>query len=92
MEQTQIRDLTQQYVEFCRQHDLSHQIMKEILLLRSQGLNNTQIADTIGVSRVTVNTYVSKLNELNFQDLIKLIIFVGLIFGGLTVLSEILNG
>lgn len=91
MEQMQLRDLTQKYVEFCKEHKLNPQIMREILLLRNQGLNNTIIANTLGISRITVNYYVNKLNELNLQDLVKLIILVGLIYGGLAVLSEILK-
>lgn len=63
-------------------------ILKEIIILRLRGYNNSKIAEMLGISRNTVASYLSKLQKIESPDFLRLILYMILAEGGFFFLPE----
>jgi len=53
-----------QFSNLAKEHGLSPIYLKEIILLRAAGLDNTAIASRLGINRNTVNRYTGALRQM----------------------------
>lgn len=83
--------LNPKLVELSRKYGLQPLYLNQIVLLRNQGFNNTEIAEKTGISRVTVNTYVEKIREMEKEDLLKIIGLVILAAAGIALINDLLK-
>ncbi len=72
------------------EYNLKPVYLKEIVRYLSQGLNQKEIAEKTGVSRNTVRRYEKKLKEeLNSQEITKIVLIASLLFGGAYILQKL---
>lgn len=83
--------LDQRFLNLAHKYNLQPLYLQQILYLRNQGLNNTEIAERTGISRVTVNSYVEKVRQMESEDLLKALGFVIMAAAGAALLSELLK-
>ena len=72
-------------------HSLNPVHLKEVVRHSSQGMNQSEIAEKVGVSRNTVRKYLSELKEMDKSDTKKLVVITSLLFGGMYFLYEMLR-
>lgn len=89
VQNNQFQQLNQKYLELCKKYSLNPSVLKDIVFYRSKGYNNSDIANMIGVHRVTVQNYVEKLREMEQEDFGKALLGVLTIIGGAYVLSKL---
>lgn len=90
--ESQLDHIEDEFVKLSKKHGLNPLWLREIVRLRNRGLNHSQIAAKMGISRDTVSAYFSKLGELDEPDFLGLLLRVGLLIGGIYLLAEILGG
>ena len=78
-------------IGIAKKYDLNPVLLRAILLQRNRGLNNAQIAQYLGIHRNTVNKYVNALEEMNKDDLLKLLAIVAIIGAGAILVGQILE-
>jgi len=84
--------LNQRLVGLAKKYGLNPIILREIILLRNQGYNNSEIANRVGISRQTVAKYLETLKTMEKEDLFNSVMITLLIIGGAALLSELFNG
>jgi len=84
-------ELNQKYIELCKKYSLNPSVLKEIIFHRSKGYNNTDIANRIGIHRVTVQHYVDKLKEMEDTEFGKALLAATAILAGAYILSNLLG-
>jgi response regulator of citrate/malate metabolism len=57
------REVNEEFARKAKERGFNPVYLKEIIHYRNLGYNNTEIADATGISRSTVNDYVSRLKE-----------------------------
>lgn len=63
--------------ELCKIHSLSLDLLKQLFIYSMKGFNNAEIAQKIGVHRVTIQRYSStlkKMKESDFQKIYKYVL------------------
>ncbi len=81
-----------QFVEIAKKLGLNPAFLKEIIRFRSLGYNNTEIARMSGISRVTINHYLSQVKQQENQQAIgKLIVLCMGIYLGAKILEDIIK-
>lgn len=78
-------------VDLARKYSLHPLYLQQILVLRNQGLNNTEIAQKTGISRVTVNSYIEKVRTMEKEDLLRIIGLVLLMAAGAALLADLMK-
>jgi DNA-binding MarR family transcriptional regulator len=78
-------------INIARKYDLNPVLLRAIVLQRNRGLNNAQIAQHLGIHRNTVNKYVTALEEMNKDDLLKLLAIIAIIGAGAVLFAQILE-
>ena len=59
-------------LDICEKHSFKPDFLKKLLLMKMKGYNNQQVAQRLGVHRVTIQRYVlslRKLKESEFQKI-----------------------
>lgn len=85
----QSQELNQKYLELCHKNGLNPSVLKDIIMYRARGYNNTAISAMIGVHRVTVQNYVEKLREMENEDFGKVFLGILAVAGLAYLLSEV---
>lgn len=85
------QELEKQLVKLSRKYRLNPTFLREIIILRSRGINNLEISERTGIARVTVNNYVATLEEIDKIDLWRIIGTIIAIAGGTALLYSILK-
>ena len=67
--------INKRVVEWSKKYKLNPLFLKEILILRSFGFNNTEIAKKTGISRATVSKYVSEIKKLHTIKEFRMLVF-----------------
>lgn len=62
--------------ELCKSHSLSLTLLKELFIYSMKGFNNAEIAQKIGVHRVTIQRYSSTLKKMKESDFKKIYKYV----------------
>lgn len=82
----------EEYNEIARKHSLDPDLLKKILELSVKGRSKTDIANLVGTSRQTVHRYLKTVREeIDDNELFKLIIGLVILGGGLYVLKEFIG-
>lgn len=55
-------------LDICKNYSLSIELLRDILGLRLRGFNNAEVAQKIGVHRITVQRYMSVLKKLTQSE------------------------
>jgi hypothetical protein len=63
----------EEFVRMSKKYNLNPPVLKEIVILRNRGMNNVQIARRVGMNRNTVNKYINTLEQMNQEELIKML-------------------
>lgn len=79
------------FIQLSKKYGLNPTLLKEIMVLRNKGYNNVQIAEHTGINKNTVNKYVNALGEMDLNDLLELLITIGIIIGGLYLLTKLVE-
>lgn len=66
------------YVRIAKQAGFKPLILKEVVFLKSKGLSNVEIANSLGVSRNTVSNYLDKLKEMHEEQFAELVSLIGI--------------
>ena len=72
-------DIRCRYASLARKHGLNPVWLREIIDLRVQGLNYSQIEKIIGIARETVARYINAMGKLDTRERWLLIIGAGLV-------------
>lgn len=62
----------EEIIELCKVHSLNMQLLKNLFFFAAKGYNNTQLAQKIGVHRVTVQRYNESLRSMTKEDYMRL--------------------
>lgn len=71
------KELNKMFIELSKQYRLNPAFLRQIIPLRNSGYNNTEIAETTGISRATVNTYMDKIKRYESQESFKKLLLLG---------------
>lgn len=83
-------DLERRFATLAKEQGFNPVYLKEIIRLRNQGYNNTDIANMTGISRTTVNKYVQRLEQEENKEAIGKLILLGLaLWVGLEIAKEL---
>ena len=87
MDETQLNQL---FVKLSREYGLNPAFLRQIIPLRNAGHNNSQIAETTGISRATINNYIEKLTQIENQENFKRLVLTGLaLYAGYHIVKEL---
>ena len=62
--------------KICSEHGLNLSLLRELFMNSSQGYNNVEIAQKMGVHRVTIQRYSAALKNMDRDEFLKLWNFV----------------
>jgi hypothetical protein len=62
--------------KICKENSINITLLKQFFLLASKGHNNTEIAQKLGVHRITVQRYSATLREMKQSDYKKIFNFI----------------
>lgn len=80
------------FAQLSKKYGFNPAFLKQILILRNLGYNNTSIAEQAGISRVTVNSYIEKIKEYqnqNQREFAKLVLLCLGLYAGIKILEEL---
>ena len=60
----------------CRENYLNYTLLKNLFLLSTKGYNNTDIAQKLGIHKVTVQRYSQTLKSMNYEEYVRLFNYV----------------
>ena len=66
----------EQISQFCKTHSLNLSLLKPLFELSMQGYNNKEIAEKIGVHRITIQRYASILKSLKESEFQRIYLYV----------------
>lgn len=84
-------DFEDELRKIAERHELNPVHLKEIVRHSSRGMNQSEIAEKVGVSRNTVRKYLSEIKEMDKTDVKKIVLITSLLFGGMYFLYEMLK-
>ena len=83
--------LIKEYAQLAKECGMSPIYLKEILILKQQGFNNQEIASRTGISPNTISNYFEKLNVMDKDKVLRLILLVAVIAGGIALLDSLIG-
>ena len=84
-------ELHKNLVEISKRYRLNPTFLREIVILRNRGFNNSEISERTGIARITVNNYVTALEKMPQSDLFKIILIIIGIVGGTALVASIIK-
>lgn len=80
------------FIQISKKYGLNPVLLRQIITLRNKGYNNAEISRETGISRNTVNRYVSAFEKMPEEDLTLIIVLVSLIAAGAIIAAKIIQG
>ena len=62
--------------KICKEHSLNISMLRELFMTSARGYNNTEVAEKLGIHRVTVQRYNESLKKMKRKDYIRIFNFV----------------
>ena len=73
IDQDDLDRANEELLTIAKKYGLNSSMLKDIVILRNRGMNNAEIASHLGVHRNTVRRYVDALDQMDQEELIKLL-------------------
>ena len=83
--------MNRSFVRICTKYNLNPSMAQQILYLKSQGFNNQDVADQLGITRQTVYNYVKAIQEMERNDFLRALLLIAGIAGGIALLKELFD-
>lgn len=82
-------EFNRRLADIARRQNLDPSILKEILYYSSRGLNQSEIARTMGIPVEKVAAYINALGNMEKNDFWRILFYIAVTVGGLWLLDEL---